>query len=194
MELICLGDSLTFGYGVRPQERWLHLAARETGWRIVNRGVSGDTTGGMLARLREVLEARPAPDRVLLMGGANDIFYSGSDRAARANMGAMLHQLLSAGLRPAAGIPMPIAQSGYPERWGAAVDFPGAAALLDAYDRWLEAYCGAFGIPTVDFRGDFVSADGRPRGELYLDGLHPNPAGHRLMAARLARFLRTIEA
>ena len=50
MKLICLGDSLTFGYGVRVSQRWTHLCAQDTGWKIVNEGVSGDTTGGMLAR------------------------------------------------------------------------------------------------------------------------------------------------
>ena len=52
MKLICIGDSLTFGYGVRPSQRWTRLCAQETGWEIVNEGISGDTTGGMLVRLR----------------------------------------------------------------------------------------------------------------------------------------------
>lgn len=52
MKLICIGDSLTFGYGVRPSRRWTRLCAQETGWEIVNEGISGDTTGGMLVRLR----------------------------------------------------------------------------------------------------------------------------------------------
>ena len=52
MKLICIGDSLTFGYGVRPFQRWTRLCAQETGWEIVNEGISGDTTGGMLVRLR----------------------------------------------------------------------------------------------------------------------------------------------
>ena len=50
MKLICIGDSLTFGYGVRPSQRWTRLCAQETGWEIVNEGISGDTTGGMLVR------------------------------------------------------------------------------------------------------------------------------------------------
>ena len=44
MKLICIGDSLTFGYGVRPSQRWTRLCAQETGWEIVNEGISGDTT------------------------------------------------------------------------------------------------------------------------------------------------------
>ena len=68
MKLICLGDSLTFGYGVRASQRWTHLCAQHTGWKIVNEGVSGDTTGGMLARLA----ARVLPE--LRSGSADEPF------------------------------------------------------------------------------------------------------------------------
>ena len=106
MKLICIGDSLTFGYGVRPSQRWTRLCAQETGWEIVNEGISGDTTGGMLVRLRALLEDRDICVQrplVLLMGGANDIFFSGTDTGARANMVAMLNQLLSLGLHTMRG-------------------------------------------------------------------------------------------
>lgn len=105
MKLICIGDSLTFGYGVHLSQRWTRLCAQETGWELVNEGINGDTTGGMLARMQggvlaELREGGLGADRpyVLLMGGSNDVFYSGSDAAARENMGAMIHQLFSVGL------------------------------------------------------------------------------------------------
>ena len=98
MKLICIGDSLTFGYGVHLSQRWTRLCAQETGWELVNEGINGDTTGGMLARMQggvlaELREGGLGADRpyALLMGGSNDVFYSGSDAAARENMGAMIH-------------------------------------------------------------------------------------------------------
>lgn len=191
--LYCLGDSLTFGYGVSPRERWLSLASEQSGWRLMNRGVCGDTTGGMLVRLRELLNGAPPAQAVLLMGGANDIFYSGSDLAARANMGAMIHQLLTAGVLVLVGIPMPIVPDWHPEEWGAVVDFAAAETLLDRYARWLDGYCAAFGVPAVDFRPAFLDENGAPRRELYLDGLHPNREGHARMARLLCARLRELE-
>ena len=47
MDLICLGDSLTFGLGVRRGRCWTALFAEESGWNVSNRGISGDTTSGM---------------------------------------------------------------------------------------------------------------------------------------------------
>ena len=101
MELYCLGDSLTFGYGVKPAQRWIALASGE-GWTLHNHGVCGDTTGGMLVRLHTGLLPllRREGGAVLLCGGDNDIFYSGCASAAKGNMGAMVHQLLGLGVRP----------------------------------------------------------------------------------------------
>ena len=191
--LYCLGDSLTFGYGVQPRERWLTLASGQSGWRLMNRGVCGDTTGGMLVRLRELIGGDRKAQAVMLMGGANDIFYSGSELGARANIGAMIQQLLTAGALVLVGIPMPIVPDWHPEEWGAVVDFPSAELLLDRYAQWLADYCRAFGVPTVDFRPAFLDDSGAVRRDLYLDGLHPSPEGHRRMARLLCEKLRELE-
>ena len=58
--LICFGDSLTEGFGVKPGEAFPSLLQREfdaksLGYRIVNFGLSGDTTAGGLDRLPQVL-------------------------------------------------------------------------------------------------------------------------------------------
>ena len=51
MELICLGDSLTYGYGVRSAHRWSTLVGQALQCEVTNLGICGDTTGGMLVRL-----------------------------------------------------------------------------------------------------------------------------------------------
>ena len=195
-KLICLGDSLTFGYGVRPSLRWTNVAAKETGWEIVNEGINGDTTGGMLARLQtKVLPMlrvgtfcanRPC---VLLLGGTNDVFYSGTDIVARTNMGAMLHQLLAAGVFPMVGSPLPV-DAGAPGAWAAVVDFSAAEECLKEYRGWLAHFCAVFGVPLVDFCADFLCPDGMICTELLLDGLHPTPEGHQIMARRLCAQLK----
>lgn len=198
MKLICIGDSLTFGYGVHLSQRWTRLCAQEAGWELVNEGINGDTTGGMLARMQggvlaELREGGLGADRpyVLLMGGSNDVlFYSGSDAAARENMGAMIHQLFSVGVLPMVGIPLPADAPHAPRAWAAAVDFEAAERTMKGYCAWLKRYCTAFGVPYIDFCADFLSPDGSIRLELLLDGLHPTPEGHRLMARQLSAQLK----
>lgn len=73
--IVALGDSLTAGYGVMPENSFparLELWLRDRGVKaeVVNAGVSGDTTAGGLARLDWTL-AEPA-DAVLIELGAND--------------------------------------------------------------------------------------------------------------------------
>ncbi len=188
--LYCLGDSLTYGLGVRVSQKWTTLAASDR-LHIVNLGVSGDTTAGMLARIQS-LTATPvyhsAPEdrpMVLVMGGTNDILFSGSCTAARANLAAIIHQLSAAGYRPLVGIPLPIVPEAAPQKWAELADFQAAEAMLEDYCDWLVRFCAAFDIPTVDFRKDYVNHP-----ELLADGLHPNAAGHKQMAARLLEVLR----
>ena len=192
MKLYCLGDSLTFGFGMSRNVRWTTLVEQEAGWQVINRGINGDTTGGMLARLQHDVLDQVGTDcsqwlncRVLVMGGSNDIFYSGTDAYARANLGALCQQLLAKGLSPVVGIPLPIDWEHAPTQWAQAVDFPRAARCMSDYHAWLRAFCGAFGLTCVDFAADFLLPDGQPRQDLFLDGLHPNAAGHQFMAQRL---------
>ena len=127
--IICLGDSLTYGYGVRRAQCWTELAAEMSGWNVVNRGICGDTTGGMLVRLREILreEIGQRNERCfLLMGGCNDIFFSGSSTGARENMAAMAHQLFAEGEMPLIAVGPGIADGSYPSMWSDLVDFPEA--------------------------------------------------------------------
>lgn len=193
MELICIGDSLTFGYGVRSAQRWTNLAADSSGWSIVNMGLCGDTTAGMLLRLRtQVLNDgrfaafSPNRPRIMLMGGCNDVFYSGDVSCARNNMGTMIQHLLSAGISPLVGIAMNFDPVMFPKKWSGIVDPVMAAKRLDEYHGWLLEYCRAFNVTDiVDFRLDFLLPGGEVDPALYIDGLHPNERGHRLMADRL---------
>jgi lysophospholipase L1-like esterase len=45
----------------------------------------------------------------------------------------------------------------------------------------------------IDFRGDFRDRNEEQRTELYLDGLHLNPEGHRVMAKRVAKVLAVMD-
>lgn len=197
MKLFCLGDSLTFGFGVSRNMRWTTLVEREAGWQVVNRGINGDTTGGMLARLGpEVLDAvgndraQRLESRILIMGGSNDVFFGGTDAAARANMAAMCQRLMGEGLEPFVGISLPVDWTRAPRQWAQVVDFERAARLMTDYCAWLKQFCDIFGLTVVDFARDFVLPDGTPRHELFWDGLHPNAQGHRLMADRMIRALQ----
>src|SRR4051812_6733828 len=69
--LVCLGDSLTAGLGLSEDQAYPALLEKKLkGWKVVNAGVSGDTTAGGLKRLDWILKSKPQAVFVAL--GAND--------------------------------------------------------------------------------------------------------------------------
>lgn len=182
MKIVCLGDSLTAGYGVNSEVCWVSILQKETSGDWVNAGLNGDTSGGMLARLnRDVFLRRP--DAALLMGGINDILLTGSCSSAKANLMAMVQQCVAQKVRPIVGIPIPLyADAIHP--WTALLDFQEATQEQKMYVSWLRVFTKTFHLRTVDFCGEyeqFMKRAGCKRAFLP-DGLHPTEEGHRVMA------------
>ena len=87
--LIFFGDSLTAGYGLLPEENYVHLISeklKQEGFNleVVNAGVSGDTTATGLARLDWVI--KKGADYFVLELGANDSMKGISISEIRSNL------------------------------------------------------------------------------------------------------------
>lgn len=99
--IVAFGDSLTAGYGLPevaafPAQLDAYLRARGHDWRVVNAGVSGDTTAGGLARLDWALADEPA--LVIVELGANDGLRGLPVEAMEANLDQILSRLDAAGI------------------------------------------------------------------------------------------------
>ena len=96
IRLLAFGDSLSAGYGLATGEGFtdqLGTALREEGMdvKVLNGGVSGDTTAGGLARLDWMLSDEP--DAVIVELGANDGLRGLDPNATQANLDAILSKL-----------------------------------------------------------------------------------------------------
>lgn len=69
--LLILGDSLSAAYGMQEAEGWVALLAQHAPVKLINGSISGETTGGGLARLPALLQQHQ-PDWVLIELGGND--------------------------------------------------------------------------------------------------------------------------
>ncbi|MGR3494587.1 arylesterase [Citreimonas sp.] len=92
-DILALGDSLTQGYGLIEQEGFVPqlrawLAERGHDVRIVNAGVSGDTTAGGLSRVEWSLT--PEIDAMIVALGGNDLLRGIDPAVARANLDGIL--------------------------------------------------------------------------------------------------------
>ena len=174
--LVILGDSLTAGLGVAREEAYpalLEARLRRDGlaYRVVNAGVSGDTSAGGLRRVDWVLRARP--DLVVVALGANDGLRAQPVQALRDNLTAIVTRLRAAGAR------VLLAGMRLPPNYGA--DY--TAAFAGAFP----AVARATSVPLLPFLLDGVAGDPALN---QADGIHPNASGHRVMAETLWRALR----
>ncbi|WP_336512372.1 arylesterase [Roseomonas marmotae] len=96
LKLMILGDSITAGYGLPEAEAWpvkLEAALKAAGEavRVINAGVSGDTTAGGKSRLDWALADRP--DAVIVALGGNDGLRGLPPRDSQANLEDILARL-----------------------------------------------------------------------------------------------------
>ena len=169
--IVAFGDSLTAGFGVAQEEAWPALIEgrlRREGlpYRVVNAGVSGDTTAGGVRRVDWVLRNRPEVAVVAL--GANDGLRGLSTDAMRANLTTIVERLRTGGAR------VLVAGMEVPPNYG--------AAYARAFRGVFPEVARQTGVALMPFLLDGVAADPRLN---QADGIHPNPAGHRAIADRV---------
>ena len=109
--LVVFGDSLSAGYGLQPGQSYpdnlqRRLDAQGYAWRVVNLGISGDTTMGGVARIQTGTALKPA--LVLLELGGNDGLRGMPLARTRANLDQMIVAFERAGARVVlAGMTLP---------------------------------------------------------------------------------------
>ncbi len=203
MRIVAFGDSTTAPRGdLRIYADILRdeLPARGMPAEVFNAGVGGNSTGDGAARFqRDVLDRRP--DVVILLFGINDAaadVWKGVTTprvpvsAYRDNLAAFARALTARGARVILATPNPLAWTDkLRELYGKPPYRPddpdGFNVLLRDYAAAARALAGDQRLALIDLFRDFEEAAreaGRSVGDLLLDGMHPNDAGHRLMADR----------
>lgn len=176
--ILMLGDSLTAGHGLPAELAYPALIQQRletNGYphRVVNAGVSGDTSAGGLSRLDWLLRQRV--DIMVLALGANDGLRGQDPDAMRANLAEIIERAQAKGISVIlAGMRMP-ANYGldYTRRFAAV--FP---KLAERYD-----------LPLIPFLLDGVALNS----DLNLgDGIHPNAEGQRILADNVWEVLEPV--
>lgn len=161
--LLVVGDSLSASYGMYMDEGWVSLlGARlaEIGHphRIINASISGETSGGGLARLPRVLE-RHQPAVVIIQLGGNDGLRGIDVDTLRGNLERMIRLSKAAGSEVIlTGIKIP---RNYRDEY------------YEAFEAVYPALAAQFDIAVVDFLLEGVALDPEL---MQADGIHPNVA------------------
>jgi len=180
-----MGDSLTEGYGINKEYRWSDLLSKDLDLEIINSGISGDTTAGMLARFKAmVIDHKPS--HVIIMGGTNDLALNLSDEQILGNILAMTRYARQNAIESIIGIPTPF----YPPQEDTSKSlFLGGDALrlrIETYQQKLKQFAREDERLFIEFSQGMCS-------DLMLaDGLHPNEKGHKLMMETATEVLLSI--
>ncbi len=176
--IVILGDSLTAGLGLPPDEAYpaliqARLDARDAGWQVINAGVSGDTSAGGMRRLDWSLDGGAAVVVVAL--GGNDALRGLPVADLRRNLERAVDRAKEAGARVVlAGMQAPT-NTGPEYTTAFRAVYPAVAAERGAtlVPFLLEGVAGVEALNQAD-------------------GIHPNQAGARLVADTVWRALEPL--
>jgi len=187
IKLVCLGDSLTEGYGIPQTARWSDLLLKDLEIEIINQGISGDTTGGMLARFQmDVLSEKPT--HLIIMGGTNDLSFGLSPKLILSNYHSMLRQARRAGIQTIIGLPTVVFYDGFIDEENPLLFTPlkELSEQIDAFRKQLILYAKDQDLPIIDFSKNMT-----PK-QFLADGVHPNEAGNLTMMKNAKTVLEKI--
>lgn len=158
-----LGDSLTSGYGLPsaaafPERLEAALKASGRTVRVINAGVSGDTTAGGRARVDWMLQDKP--DLVIVELGANDALRGLSPKEAETNLDDILTRIAKSGARIL--LTGMLAPPNFGREYG--------EEFKAIYPRLAQKH----DVPLYPFFLDGVAADPKLNQP---DGMHPNAQG-----------------
>jgi lysophospholipase L1-like esterase len=156
--IICFGDSLTYGTGASPGMDYPSQLSRLIGRPVINVGMPGETTHSALTRLeRDVLER--SPRIVLVTLGGNDLKNRQDRDQAFRNLKAIITSIQARGaLVIVGGLDVPVWGRGFQEQYRKVSEETGAVLVPDVLKDLL----------------------GNP--ERMSDAIHPNDTGYGIMA------------
>ena len=189
MKLVCIGDSLTYGYGVSLKSCWVELLKMHFDMEIINKGANGDTTAGILSRsYRDIIEGKP--DYVIIMAGTNDMLMNYPVKSIKDNIVLLINEAQENNIKPIIALQPPIEAALAKIYWDEEVNYEKVNLNLSDYINWAKKYSKDNNITFIDFYDRF--ANGNNIINLYSDGIHPNAEGHKLMFDAAAELLSKI--
>jgi len=173
--IVAFGDSLTAGYNLPEDSSYpvilqKKIQEKNLNYRVINAGISGDTTTGGLARIDWVLKSKP--EIVILELGANDAFRLVPPEKIRENLEKILEKLSQQKVK------VLLAGMKAPRNLG--VDY------AEQFDQIYPDLAKKYDLALIPFFLNQVAM----KPELNLeDGIHPNEKGYQIVADTVWRSL-----
>jgi lysophospholipase L1-like esterase len=185
-KIVCHGDSLTEAADLEKGYVWTALVENRLNLEIINSGIGGDTSGGLLGRFYpDAIQHQP--DMVIIMAGTNDLWWDLDINTIQANIYAMVCQARHHDITPMVGLPLPIltARARKQDFMAPLAGYANFNTKLSRLVKALALSAQESDVACIDFYHPFFDKKGKVSTRLFLeDGLHPNAEGNKIMAAR----------
>lgn len=173
--IVAFGDSLTAGLGVAQEEAYparlqRRLDERGLRYRVINAGVSGDTTAGGLRRVDWVLKSRP--EFVILELGGNDGLRGLNLQQTKANLAEIVQRC------QAASVKVILAGMKLPPNYG--------ADYIKGFEAIYPALAKQYRLTLIPF---FLEGVAGSTSLNQADGIHPTSEGYRIIADKVLETL-----
>ena len=188
-ELICLGDSMVFGYGVDRTQRWTTLIDGAYGWHVFNRGANAERTDQILKRFPRQVLCR-TPDALFVLGGSNDLFQGRPVSSAIDNLRTIIESAKEKNIRVFLADVLPYIYPFDPPCWASAVDFADVIPKRLVLNEQIRSLAKETGSTLVELSLPMEALAEDVLRTMYVDELHCNAAGHRFIADLIAGYLQ----
>ncbi len=177
LKLICMGDSITWGYPYGPKYSWVNLAQKVLDIDVINRGINGSSAEDLVNRFnKDVIEQFPS--HVIIMVGTNDANFRVPIKEYSECISTMFDTAKVNGISTIIALPVPSL-----DKW--------LEYTLEKYRYWLRNYASNHNIPVVDFAAGMTSPDGKINPGCFADEVHPSKAGYQSMADCFINFFNS---
>lgn len=178
--IVAFGDSLSAGYGADAGQSYPDYLQKELDaagykYRVVNQGISGDTTSGGLARVQQAIELKPY--LVILELGGNDGLRGLPLTVTRDNLDQMITAFQGAGAK------VMLAGMTLPRNYG--------PDYIKGFEQIYPALERKHKITRMRFLLDGVATK---KGLMQLDEIHPTAEGNKIVAKNVFRVIQPLLA
>lgn len=181
MKIICIGDSLTCGHKLIKRNSWPFMLEKEAKIEVVDKGIVGDTTFGMLARFyRDVIDEKPT--YTIITGGTNDIVYKVPLPIIQSNLASMVFNAYHYNIIPVLGISIPTIPQKAKNNFKFTQDFEEVNEKIKENREWILNFASLVKCSAIDFYMEFYNKlTDQGKEEYYIDGVHPKTEGNKIM-------------
>lgn len=176
-KIVLLGDSLTFGYGVRKAESWAYKLSKNISAEIINKGVNGDTTVGMLDRYYDDVKVYN-PTHLLILAGTNDLLTGRSVSVVKHNISELIKESKCNIGHIYIGIPPCIKKEMACKLFGPSPFYEYCTKSLPNLRQELITLCNGNSLKYVDL---FTVTKNNISNNIFIDGIHFNSLGNSIL-------------